>query len=128
MAFVHGTHGQAGEIRFFSFLSDFRPPFIFPFTLLNYSSMFSPSSITTLNYLVFATRFISKSLRCSGFVFSYFGTALSLFIRIHSEMFLNSLWAFVSSHSMLLDVNVTCVSSAYMLALENFKHFSKSSR
>ena len=33
----------------------------------------------------------------------YFGVALSLFIRIHSEMFLNSLWTFVSRSSVLLD-------------------------
>ena len=29
---------------------------------------------------------------------------------------------------MILDVNITCVLSAYMLALENSKHFSKSVR
>ena len=61
-------------------------------------------------------------------VFSFYGFALSLFISIHSEMLLYSLWIFVSRSSMLLDVNVTCVSSAYMLALENSKHFSKSFR
>ena len=48
-------------------------------------------------------------------VFSFFGFALSFFIRIRSQMFLNSLRVFVSRTSMLLDVNVTCVSSACTL-------------
>ena len=80
----------------------------------------------TPNDLVFVTLFISESLRCSGreistlfvlrgwpiIMYSVFsGFALSLFIRIHSEMFLNSVWAFVSRTSILLEINVTCVSS-----------------
>ena len=56
-------------------------------------------------------------------VFSFFGFALSFFIRIRSEMFLNSLRVFVSRTSRLLNVNISCVSSANMLALENSKHF-----
>ena len=41
----------------------------------------------------------------------FFGFALSLFIRIHSETFLDYFRVFVSRSSVLLDVNVTCVSS-----------------
>ena len=57
-----------------------------------------------------------------------FGFAHSLFIHIHSELLLNSLWAFVKRTSMLLNVHVICVLSVYMLAFETSKHFSNSFR
>ena len=111
-------------MRYFSFLSDLRPPLIFPFTLLSWLSQFNPSSTTTPSDFVFATRFISESLRFSGsetstslilrgwpiIMYSVFlGLALSLFTLIHSEIFLNSLWAFVIKSSTLLDVKVTWI-------------------
>ena len=62
-------------------------------------------------------------------MYSFFlGLAVSLLILIHSEMLRSSLQALSGRFSRLLDVMVTCVSSAYILAIDNSKHVSKSFR
>ncbi len=52
--------------------------------------------------------------------------SVNLLILIHSETFTSSRCAFSRRVWRLFDDIVTCVSSVYMPALENFRHFSKS--
>ena len=91
---------------------------------------------------VFATRFIFELLRFSDMglklqwdlsflddqrscICSILRVGRELIYSQLSKMFPNSSLAFVMKLSTSLDVNVTCVSSAYMLALESSKHLLK---
>ena len=60
------------------------------------------------------------------YVFCFLGLALNLFIRIHVEIFDNSIWAFWIRLSTLVDVTVIWVSSVYRPILESTRHFSVS--
>ena len=56
----------------------------------------------------------------------FWGLGLSLLTLIHSAIFANSLRACSVIFTTLFEAIVIPVSSAYMLAPEDFKHFSKS--
>ena len=56
----------------------------------------------------------------------FLGLGLSLFTLIHSERLESSWCASSISFAISSDAIVILVSSAYMLALENSRHFSKS--
>ena len=128
-------------MTFFNLFGAARPTLILPLVCLNCSSQFSISSIVTQRDLALSTSVTSKlfSFSTSGrsrcLVLSgcpmiinsvFLGLGLSLLTFMHSERLESSRCASSTSFATSSDAIVVLVSSAWMLALEKLRHFSKS--